>query len=170
MCLEKNRTNIFLVTAAKDGKADDYYVMSQDGVKLTGCIPMIAVMKNGYPILKEHEHESEAYIAYNHLNQSLEEHGIATEVGVVKNHNGAFEYEYIMGQERYYFPEIFTNDSLKSNLMSGSKIGDDTKKALGKSEKIAVEPMKQLRGKCNVYVNYSIIEIIYSKILTNKTK
>lgn len=75
---------------SKDGKADAYYVMTQDGVKLPGCIPMIAVMKNGYPILKEHEHESEAYIAYNHLNQSLEEHGVDTEVGVVKNHNGPF--------------------------------------------------------------------------------
>lgn len=73
-----------------DGKDDSYYVMTQDGVKETGCIPMIAVMKNGYPILKEHEHESEAYVGYNHFNQSLEEHGIATEVGVVKNHNGPF--------------------------------------------------------------------------------
>ena len=51
---------------------------------------MIACTKNGYPILPEHDHESAAYVAYNHFNQQLYQRGINTEIGVVKNHNGPF--------------------------------------------------------------------------------
>lgn len=69
---------------------ESYYILTKDGAKITGCVPMIACVKNGYPILPEHDHESELYIPYNHLNQTLEEKGVITEVGVVKNHNGPF--------------------------------------------------------------------------------
>lgn len=72
------------------GKEESYYIMTKDGVKIPGAIPVIACKKNGYPILKEHEHESEAYVAYNTLNRNLEKKGVVTEVGVIKNHNGPF--------------------------------------------------------------------------------
>ena len=72
------------------GSGDSYYIMTRDGVKIPGAIPVISCVKNGYPILKEHDHESKAYVAYDQLNQSLEKKGIDTEVGVVKNHSGPF--------------------------------------------------------------------------------
>lgn len=73
-----------------EGREEDYYIMTGDGVKISGDIPMIACAKNGYPILKEHDHESAAYVAYSTLNDNLLEKGVSTEVGVIKNHNGPF--------------------------------------------------------------------------------
>lgn len=70
--------------------AEDYYVLTAEGVRIPGAVPMISCEKNGYPILPEHEHESAGYVAYNQLNQNLEKAGVETEVGVVKNHNGPF--------------------------------------------------------------------------------
>ncbi|MGN0295321.1 MAG: hypothetical protein ACI4D3_15090 [Lachnospiraceae bacterium] len=70
--------------------AEAYYVLTAEGVRISEAIPMISCVKNGYPILPEHEHESAGYVAYNRLNQSLEQAGVETEVGVVKNHNGPF--------------------------------------------------------------------------------
>lgn len=70
--------------------AQDYYTMTADGVKITGMIPMVACTKNGYPILPEHDHESEGYIAYSYMNEQLEHMGVETEIGVIKNHNGPF--------------------------------------------------------------------------------
>ncbi len=72
------------------GNSDSYYIMTRDGVKIPGAIPVISCVKNGYPILKEHDHESKAYVAYDQLNQTLGKKGIDTEVGVVKNHSGPF--------------------------------------------------------------------------------
>lgn len=69
---------------------EEYYTMTLTGTQIFGTIPMISCVKNGAPILQEHDHESSGYIAYNHLNQRLEQEGIDTEVGVVKNHNGPF--------------------------------------------------------------------------------
>ncbi len=69
---------------------EGYYILSSEGEKIPGAVPMVACVKNGYPMLPEHDHESEGYIAYNHMNQQLEKLGIETEVGVVKNHNGPF--------------------------------------------------------------------------------
>ncbi len=70
--------------------ADEYYTLTSDGIRIPGTVPMIAFAKNGYPLLPEHDHESEGYIAYNRLNQTLEESGVHTETGVVKNHSGPF--------------------------------------------------------------------------------
>jgi hypothetical protein len=67
-----------------------YTITTQDGVNIPGTVPMIAYGKNGYPLLKAHDHESIGYVPYNKLNQRLESFGIMTEVGVVKNHNGPF--------------------------------------------------------------------------------
>lgn len=71
-------------------KEEEYYILTTDGVKIPGCIPMIATVKNGYPMLPEHDHESDTYIPYNQLNQRLDKEGVITETGVVKNHNGPF--------------------------------------------------------------------------------
>ncbi len=76
--------------AYMDGEKAAYYVLTSEGVRIPGAEPMIAFSKNGYPLLPEHDHESEGYIAYNQLNQSLEKAGVATETGVVKNHSGPF--------------------------------------------------------------------------------
>lgn len=75
---------------AETDKTSEYYVLTSEGVRIPDAIPMIACIKNGYPILPEHDHESSGYVAYNQLNQKLEQAGIGTEVGVVKNHNGPF--------------------------------------------------------------------------------
>ncbi len=68
----------------------DYYTLTPDGVCIPNAIPCISCSKNGYPILRGHIHEGDGYISYNHMNDQLEERGISTEVGVVKNHNGPF--------------------------------------------------------------------------------
>ncbi len=70
--------------------ASDYYILTPDGVCIPGTVPMISCCKNGYPILPEHVHDVDGYVRYNHMNDQLEERGISTEVGVVKNHNGPF--------------------------------------------------------------------------------
>lgn len=69
---------------------EEYYVLTSEGLKITGMIPMLATVKNGAPILAEHVHDDVGYIAYNTLNDNLEDIGVSTEVGVVKNHNGPF--------------------------------------------------------------------------------
>lgn len=71
-------------------KSGDYYVLDREGTVIPGAVPILAYGKNGYPLLKEHEHESAEYVAFNFLNHKLEEKGISTEIGVVKNHNGPF--------------------------------------------------------------------------------
>ncbi len=68
----------------------DYYILTQEGIRIPGTTPMISCSKNGYPILRGHIHDVDGYISYNHMNDELEERGISTEVGVVKNHNGPF--------------------------------------------------------------------------------
>lgn len=75
---------------ASQGRSQDYYVLHASGIPIPDMVPMIAPTKNGYPLLPEHDHESEGYIPYNHLSSALEEMGIDTEVGVVKNHSGPF--------------------------------------------------------------------------------
>lgn len=78
-------------TYIKDSeKTEAYYVLDRDGSVIPGAIPMLAYGKNGYPLLKKHDHESAQYVPYNFLNKNLEKMGIATEIGVVKNHNGPF--------------------------------------------------------------------------------
>jgi hypothetical protein len=75
----------------KDAKeSGSYYVMDREGTVIPQAVPMLAYGKNGYPLLKEHEHESAEYVAFNVMNHKLESKGIATELGVVKNHNGPF--------------------------------------------------------------------------------
>lgn len=69
---------------------ETYYVLTAEGVRIPEAVPMISCVKNGYPILPDHEHESTGYVAYNRLNQSMEQAGVETEIGVVKNHNGPF--------------------------------------------------------------------------------
>ncbi|MCU6761531.1 Uncharacterised protein [uncultured Roseburia sp.] len=79
-----------LAYLSEKNKKEDYYILTTDGKRINGAVPMIACTKNGYPMLPEHDHESSGYIAYNALNQTLEQKGISTETGVIKNHNGPF--------------------------------------------------------------------------------
>ena len=69
---------------------DGYYTMTKKRIRIPDGAPMIAFSKNGYPLLPEHEHESEGYHAYNQLNESLEKIGVSCELGVVKNQSGPF--------------------------------------------------------------------------------
>lgn len=82
-------------------KAEDHYVLTTEGVRIPGARPMIACAKNGHPLLPAHDHESEGYIAYGHLNEELEKAGVSVEVGVVKNHSGPFV-ACLGNQEGYY--------------------------------------------------------------------
>ena len=69
---------------------EEYYTVSSTGLKDTGTIPFIGVTKNGAPILKNHTHDGVGYIGYSTMNQNLENAGVVTEIGVIKNHNGPF--------------------------------------------------------------------------------
>ncbi|MBO5461308.1 MAG: bacterial Ig-like domain-containing protein [Ruminococcus sp.] len=55
--------------------------------------------------------------------------------------NGTFTYENLVGQSRYYFPELFTNTALKETVLNAGKFDDTVKTALGSSEKTEVSPM-----------------------------
>ena len=68
----------------------DYYTLSRNRAFIYNSIPMLAFGKNGYPLMKEHEHSSAGYHAYNQLNQNLEDLGVSTEIGVIKNQSGPF--------------------------------------------------------------------------------
>lgn len=68
----------------------DYYLITDDGTRISGSVPILSFAKNGYPLLPEHDHETAAYVDYNQLNKSLAAMGITTEIGVVKNHSGPF--------------------------------------------------------------------------------
>lgn len=70
--------------------SDEYTVTTNEAVDIPQALPMIAFAKNGYPLLAEHDHTAEGYVAYNTFNQNLESQGVMTEVGVVKNHSGPF--------------------------------------------------------------------------------
>lgn len=71
-------------------RAEQYNVINRNGEVIPYAIPMISCVKNGYPILPEHDHESEGSVDYNQLNVKLEELGISTSVGEVKNDKGPF--------------------------------------------------------------------------------
>ena len=73
-----------------DPAVHSYTIMTQEEVEIPGAVPMLAFSKNGYPLLPEHDHDSSGYHDYNRLNQNLMAAGVATEVGVIKNHNGPF--------------------------------------------------------------------------------
>ena len=81
--------NLFYLNSEKQDKTA-YYTMTKQRIQIRESIPMLAFGKNGYPLLKEHEHESAGYHAYNQLNASLEELGVSCEIGVVKNQSGPF--------------------------------------------------------------------------------
>ena len=63
---------------------------------------------------------------------------------------GEFTYEHLM-QDRYAFPDVYTDGSLKNALLSGGRFDDGVKTALGGAEKTKVEPM----------IAYQYDEVIY---------
>lgn len=71
-------------------RPEQYNVVNRNGEVIPYAIPMISCVKNGYPILPEHDHESPGSVSYNQLNESLEELGVSTSVGEVKNDKGPF--------------------------------------------------------------------------------
>lgn len=71
-------------------RAEQYNVVNRNGEVIPYAIPMISCVKNGYPVLPEHDHESEGAVSYNQLNLNLEELGVSTSVGEVKNDKGPF--------------------------------------------------------------------------------
>ena len=71
-------------------RAEQYNVINREGNVIPYAVPMIASVKNGYPIMPKHDHESEGSIAYNHLSDNLDELGVTSSIGAVKNDKGPF--------------------------------------------------------------------------------
>ena len=53
---------------------------------------------------------------------------------------GTFKYEHLM-QDRYAFPGVYTDESLKNALLSSGRFDDGVKTALGGADKTKVDPM-----------------------------
>ncbi len=71
-------------------RAEQYNVINREGYMIPYAVPMLACVKNGYPIMPKHDHESEGSVSYNHLSDRLDELGVTSSIGAVKNDKGPF--------------------------------------------------------------------------------
>lgn len=67
-----------------------YYLELTDTVSVDHVVPVLAVSKNGYPLLPEHDHGLDGNVDYNIFNQNALDKGFETEIGLVKNVSGPF--------------------------------------------------------------------------------
>lgn len=68
-----------------------YYLEIDEDTYINNVIPVLAVSKNGYPLLPEHDHEMEGNVNYNTFNQNVNAAGYSVkEMGIVKNVSGPF--------------------------------------------------------------------------------
>ncbi len=74
----------------EDGDYSDYYLELSDELSMNNVVPVLAVSKNGYPLLPEHDHDLEGNVDYNIFNQNAKALGFETEIGLVKNVSGPF--------------------------------------------------------------------------------
>lgn len=71
-------------------KYTDYYLEIDDTTMITDAAPILAVSKNGYPLLPDHDHDLEGHIDYNLFNHNAESLGFGSKIGIVKNVSGPF--------------------------------------------------------------------------------
>ncbi len=69
---------------------ENYYLEIDDDTYIKNVAPVIAVSKNGYPLLPEHDHEMEGNVDYNIFNNNAIAAGFDTKIGLVKNVSGPF--------------------------------------------------------------------------------
>lgn len=74
----------------ENGDYSGYYLELTDDLSVSGVVPVLAVSKNGYPLLPEHNHDLEGNVDYNIFNQNATALGFETEIGLVKNVSGPF--------------------------------------------------------------------------------
>ena len=74
----------------ENGDYSGYYLELSDICSVSGVVPVIAVSKNGYPLLPEHNHDLEGNVDYNVFNGNALAKGFETEIGLVKNVSGPF--------------------------------------------------------------------------------
>lgn len=74
----------------KDGDYSRYYLELTNTFSVSGAVPVIAVSKNGYPLLPDHDHDLEGNVDYNTFNAMLSRKGLKREIGLVKNVSGPF--------------------------------------------------------------------------------
>lgn len=68
----------------KDGDYSRYYLELTNTFSVSGAVPVIAVSKNGYPLLPDHDHDLEGNVDYNTFNANALAKGFETEIGLVK--------------------------------------------------------------------------------------
>lgn len=69
---------------------ENYYLEIDNDTYIKNVVPVIAVSKNGYPLLPEHDHEMEGNVNYNIFNDNAIAAGFNTKIGLVKNVSGPF--------------------------------------------------------------------------------
>ncbi len=74
----------------EDGDYSRYYLELTETLSVDHAVPVLAVSKNGYPLLPEHDHEMEGNVDYNTFNHNAAEAGFETKIGLVKNVSGPF--------------------------------------------------------------------------------
>ncbi len=66
--------------------------------------------------------------------------------------NGTFSYESLFGQDRYWFPGVYTNDEIKSEILAAGKFDEAARKAIGSdTTKEKIQPMIALRYVESIY-------------------
>lgn len=74
----------------KNGDYSKYYLELTDTFSVDHAVPVLAVSKNGYPLLPEHNHEMEGNVDYNTFTDNAKAKGFETKIGIVKNVSGPF--------------------------------------------------------------------------------
>ena len=68
-----------------------YYLEIDDDTYISNVVPVLAVSKNGYPLLPEHDHHMDGNVDYNTFNKNVNAAGYAVrDMGLVKNVSGPF--------------------------------------------------------------------------------
>ncbi len=70
------------------GDYTDYYLELSDEVSVSNVVPILAVSKNGAPLLPRHDHDMEGNVDYNTFNINASELGYTGKIGLVKNVSG----------------------------------------------------------------------------------
>lgn len=74
----------------KDNDYSDYYLELTKDISVNNVTPIIAVSKNGYPLLPMHDHEMKGHVSFNKFHDNAIALGYDTEIGLVKNVSGPF--------------------------------------------------------------------------------
>ena len=68
----------------------DYYLEIDNDTLVRDTAPILAVSKNGYPLLPRHDHDMEGSVDYNLFNHRITAEGFESKIGIVHNVSGPF--------------------------------------------------------------------------------